>query len=51
VEAFTPTRDPVFWNLIVNRPALEDGLFRLPEGPGLGWQLDEGFIARHRTDT
>jgi L-alanine-DL-glutamate epimerase-like enolase superfamily enzyme len=50
VEAFTPTRDPIFWNLIVDRPELEDGLFPLPERPGLGWTLDEEFIERHRVD-
>lgn len=50
VEAFAPARDPIFWNLIVNRPALEDGMFPLPEGPGLGWELDEDFIQAHRSD-
>jgi L-alanine-DL-glutamate epimerase-like enolase superfamily enzyme len=50
VEAFTPTRDPIFWNLIVDRPALEDGLFPLPDRPGLGWELDPGFIEHHRVD-
>jgi len=50
VEAFTPTRDPIFWNLIVDRPALEDGLLPLPDRPGLGWELDPDFIERHRVD-
>jgi L-alanine-DL-glutamate epimerase-like enolase superfamily enzyme len=50
VEAFTPTRDPIFWNLITDRPAIEDGHFPLPDRPGLGWQLDEDFIERYRVD-
>lgn len=50
VEAFSPTRDPIFWNMIANRPALVDGEFPLPERPGLGWILDEAFIERYRTD-
>lgn len=50
VEAFRPERDPIFWQMIANRPALVDGDFRLPEGPGLGWVLDEDFIAAHRVD-
>jgi D-galactarolactone cycloisomerase len=50
VEAFSPARDPIFWQMIENRPALEDGQFPLPEGPGLGWVLDEGFIEKYRVD-
>ena len=50
VEAFSPTRDPIFWNMIENRPALVDGRFCLPERPGLGWVLDESFIERYRVD-
>jgi L-alanine-DL-glutamate epimerase-like enolase superfamily enzyme len=50
VEAFAPARDPIFWGMIENRPALVDGQFPLPEGPGLGWVLDEAFIEKHRTD-
>lgn len=50
VEAFSPTRDPIFWEMLENRPALVDGAFPLPDRPGLGWVLDEGFIERYRTD-
>jgi len=48
VEAFSPTRDPIFWQLIANRPALVDGCLPLPETPGFGWELDEDFIEAHR---
>lgn len=50
VEAFSPTRDPIFWEMLENRPALVDGAFPLPDRPGLGWVLDEAFIERYRTD-
>jgi L-alanine-DL-glutamate epimerase-like enolase superfamily enzyme len=50
VEAFSPARDPIFWQMIENRPPLVDGQFCLPDRPGLGWVLDEAFIARHRVD-
>jgi L-alanine-DL-glutamate epimerase-like enolase superfamily enzyme len=50
VEAFSPARDPIFWQMIENRPALVDGQFALPERPGLGWVLDEAFIEKHRVD-
>ena len=50
VEVFHPSRDPIWWNLIANRPVLEDGHFAPPEGPGFGWELDSDFIALHRVD-
>ncbi len=50
VEAFSPTRDPIFWNMIENRPKLVDGCFPLSQAPGLGWQLDAAFIERYRVD-
>jgi L-alanine-DL-glutamate epimerase-like enolase superfamily enzyme len=51
VEAFTPQRDPIFWNLLVNRKPLQDGQLLLPDGPGLGWTLDDDFIRRYRVDS
>jgi L-alanine-DL-glutamate epimerase-like enolase superfamily enzyme len=46
VEVFHPERDPIWWNLIANRPALVDGCIDLPTGPGFGWQLDSEYIER-----
>jgi L-alanine-DL-glutamate epimerase-like enolase superfamily enzyme len=48
VECFHPDRDPIWWNLIANRPKLIDGELRLPDAPGLGWELDEDYIERYR---
>ena len=50
VECFHPDRDPIWWNLIANRPDPANGRIRLPEAPGLGWVLDEDFLERHRID-
>jgi D-galactarolactone cycloisomerase len=47
-ETFHPERDPIWWNLIVNRPPLVDGEIALPRAPGLGWELDEDYIRAHR---
>jgi L-alanine-DL-glutamate epimerase-like enolase superfamily enzyme len=47
-ECFHPDRDPVWWNLIANRPELVDGHIQLSENPGLGWQLNEDFIKQYR---
>jgi D-galactarolactone cycloisomerase len=49
-EVFHPDRDPLWWNLVTNRPELEEGTMRLPEASGFGWQLDEGYIERYRVD-
>jgi D-galactarolactone cycloisomerase len=48
LEVFHPDRDPIWWNLIANRPDLVDGEMQLPDGPGLGWVLDDDYIDRHR---
>jgi D-galactarolactone cycloisomerase len=50
VECFLPERDPVFWNIIANRRPLEDGLYRVPPGPGWGLVLDEDWVSSHRAD-
>ena len=48
VECFHPDRDPIWWNLIANRPELVDGRLELSDAPGLGWELDQDYIAQHR---
>jgi D-galactarolactone cycloisomerase len=50
LEVFHPDRDPIWWNLIENRPDLEDGTMGLPDGPGLGWHYDPTFIELYRVD-
>jgi L-alanine-DL-glutamate epimerase-like enolase superfamily enzyme len=50
VEVFHPLRDPVWWNLIVNRPEIVDGWMTLPDGPGLGWELDQEFVEHYRVE-
>jgi L-alanine-DL-glutamate epimerase-like enolase superfamily enzyme len=47
-ETFHPERDPIWWNLVVNRPPLKDGCVQLPDGPGFGWELDWDYINAHR---
>ncbi len=51
VECFHPDRDPIWWNLVINRPQLRDGWLELPHGPGLGWELDLDYVERHRVST
>jgi L-alanine-DL-glutamate epimerase-like enolase superfamily enzyme len=47
VECFHPDRDPIWWNLVANRPALEDGEIELGDAPGLGWELDLEYLEAH----
>jgi len=48
LETFHPDRDPIWWNLVANRPPLVDGWIELGDAPGLGWELDADYIERHR---
>jgi L-alanine-DL-glutamate epimerase-like enolase superfamily enzyme len=48
LETFHPDRDPIWWNLVANRPPLAGGRIELSDAPGLGWQLDAGFLEAHR---
>jgi D-galactarolactone cycloisomerase len=48
VECFDPGRDPIWWNLVANRPALVNGCLTLSSRPGLGWELDADYIERYR---
>jgi L-alanine-DL-glutamate epimerase-like enolase superfamily enzyme len=48
LEYFHPQRDPIWHNLIANRPELKDGHISLNDRPGLGWELDEDYIAKYR---
>jgi L-alanine-DL-glutamate epimerase-like enolase superfamily enzyme len=50
VECFHPDRDPVWWNLVANRPALVDGTIELSGSPGLGWELDSDYLNAHAVD-
>ena len=49
VECFHPDRDPFWWRMIANRPHSWTAS-ALPDGPGLGWELDREYIERHRAD-
>jgi D-arabinonate dehydratase len=51
VEIFpNPKRDPLWFELPVQRPRIRNGYMELPSGPGLGMDLNEDVIARYRAD-
>lgn len=47
LEVFHPDRDPIWWQLIVNRAQVVDGKIALPSAPGFGWEFDREFIERY----
>lgn len=47
IECFHPDFDPVWHEMIVNRPTVEDGTLMLPDEPGIGLELDREFIEEH----
>ena len=47
LEIFHADRDPIWWNLVANRPELGDGHITLSEAPGLGWELDWDYVEGH----
>jgi len=51
VEVFPNVkRDPLWYELPVEKPRIMDGYMALPAGPGLGMSLDESVIQRYRLD-
>ena len=48
LEYFHPQRDPIWHHLIANGPKLSAGHITVPDGPGLGWELDQDYIAKYR---
>ena len=48
LEVFSEARDPIWWNLVSNRPPIVDGHIALPTAPGLGWELDADYIEAYR---
>jgi len=49
--ASIPHGDPIWHNLIANRPALKNGNITLTDAPGLGWELDRDYADKYRINT
>jgi D-galactarolactone cycloisomerase len=43
-------RDPVWEQMVLNRPPAKDGIIAVPEGPGFGLALDWKMVEKHRLD-
>ena len=51
VECFDEERDPLFWNIADFKTRIRDGRYHLPQGPGLGLELDWDYIRAHAVAT
>lgn len=51
LEYFHPKRDPIWHNIIANRPKLKDGRIQLNDRSGLGWELDQDYIKKYRINS
>jgi len=49
-EVFHPDLDPVWYELVADTPEIAGGRIELPDGPGLGIEYDEEFLAAHAVD-
>lgn len=48
---YSTSSSPLRWKLATNGPKIDDlGMIELPQGPGLGIELDESIIATYRID-
>lgn len=51
VECFADIeRDPLWPQLVANRPPIKNGMIQVPQGPGFDLELDPDFIEKYRVD-
>lgn len=50
VECFHPDFDPIWHEMVRERPPISDGTLRLPDEPGIGLEIDHGFVEEHAID-
>jgi L-alanine-DL-glutamate epimerase-like enolase superfamily enzyme len=50
VECFHPDFDPIWHEMVRERPQVSDGTLKLPDAPGIGLEIDHGFVEKHAVD-
>lgn len=48
IEVYMPDMDPFFYQMIENQNPIDNGRYRLPEGPGFGFVYDEKIVRKYR---
>ena len=48
LETFHPHRDPMFYALVANRSAFDNGYYQVPQGSGFGIEMDKSVIEKYR---
>jgi L-alanine-DL-glutamate epimerase-like enolase superfamily enzyme len=50
MEVFHPDRDPLFYEIVLNRNPFLQGYYEVPTGPGWGIELNPDVVAKYRVD-
>jgi L-alanine-DL-glutamate epimerase-like enolase superfamily enzyme len=50
MEVFHPDRDPLFYEIVLNRNPFVQGYYEVPTGPGWGIELNPDVVAKYRVD-
>ncbi len=48
IEVYMPDMDPFFYRMIENQNPIENGRYRVPDGPGFGFVYDQKLLKRFR---
>ena len=48
VECFHKDRDPLFWAIQTQAPPIKGGLYKVPDRPGFGLELDRAYVQRYK---
>ena len=47
-EYLSEARDPIGWHLLKTPPVFRDGCVSISQAPGIGLELNQGFIEKYR---
>jgi D-arabinonate dehydratase len=50
VECFHPDFDPIWHEMVLERPDVSEGTLKLPDDPGIGLDIDRSFVEEHAID-
>ena len=50
VECFHPDFDPIWHEMVLERPDVSEGTLKLPDDPGIGLDIDRSFVDEHAID-
>ena len=48
IEAFHPDRDPIFFEIVMAPSEIRNGILRVPDKPGWGYDIPADYLKAHR---